>query len=236
MPHFEQFISDTARVRATADTKTPIPAVMNLVQHAIPNCCQTSSVPSMAMDAEGTATIGFGYADNAPHSTGRGADASVNGDVLTSRSVSPSSSFSRSDTLVDLSDAGSTTTVGDANPSVAERRLKFKEEFELADNMEELSDTKAKDKPSTGSTDRSGSPPATKSQKSTTSGKNAKAKGRKKSYHSGGLKFDLCSCNVYTGGNVTGKIGSTILDGGNGRKAILGGPSVASGIVGCTVM
>ncbi|MCJ1432870.1 hypothetical protein MMC27_002228 [Xylographa pallens] len=236
MSHFKKSVSDTARVRSTADTKTPIPAAMDLVQHAISSCCKTGSVPSMAMDAEGIANSGIGYAHNAAHSTGRGADASVNGGVLTSRSVSPNSSFSRSDTLVDLSDAGSTTTVGDANSSVAERRLKFKEEFDLSDNIKELRDTKVKDKPSIGLTDHSSSPPATKSQKSTTSGKNAKTKGRKKSYHSGGRKFDLGSCNVYTGCNVSDKIGSTILEGGVSRKAILGGPSVASGMVGCTVM
>ncbi|MCJ1384630.1 hypothetical protein MMC17_007748 [Xylographa soralifera] len=188
------------------------------------------------MDAQKTSNTNFGHTHNATHSPSRGADTSVNSDVLTSRSASPSSSFSRSDTLVDLSDAGSTTTVEVANPSVAERRLKFKEEFELPDNVEELNNAKSKDKPMIAPIDDSSSPPTTKPPKSATSVKNAKTKDRKRSRRSSAQRFRLGSRNVYTGGNATDKIGSAILDGGVGRKAMLGGPSIASGMIGCNVM
>ena len=192
----------------------------------------------MAEDAQKTSNVRLGDTHNGTHSGRHGANTSVNGDVLNSRSASPNSSFSCSDTLVNLSDAGSTTTVEEVtNPNVAGRRLKFKEEFELADHVEELNGTKANDRLSTVSTttDNSSFSPTTKPPESMTLAK-TKANGRKKPGRSNGQKFNFCSCNIYTGGNASDKIAATESDGGVGRKAMLGGPSMASGMVGCTVM
>ena len=236
MPHFGVSVSNTPRIRCTTNTDTPIVVSMNFVQDAIHDCCKTGSLPLKATDAQGIAYIGLGNAYNANHSERRGADTSVNSDILTSRSASPSSSFSRSDTLVDLCDAGSTTTVEVTNPSVAEGRLKFKEEFEMSDKIEELHDTKAKEKLLVLSTDNSNVLPATKPPASATSAKKAKTKGRKKSRRSSGQKVNCGSRNIYTGHSTADKMDSTTLDGRVGRKSMLGGPNLASGMVGCTVM
>ncbi|MCJ1388437.1 hypothetical protein MMC18_001284 [Xylographa bjoerkii] len=236
MPHFDQTISNSRRTRSTSDPNTTIPGTVNAVQHATTKHRKTGSAPPMAMNALKTANPTFEHAHNAAYSSRRGADTSVTGGVLTSRSASSSSLISRSDTLVDLSDAGYTTTVEATIASVAECRLRFKEEFGLSDRVEELKNTKAEDKPSSASTGHTSSPPVTKLQKSLTSVKNVKTKDRKMSRRDNGRKFNLGYRNLYTGGNTSDSTSSTIMEGGVSRKAMLGGPSVASGIVGCLMM
>ncbi|MCJ1283441.1 hypothetical protein MMC26_002770 [Xylographa opegraphella] len=233
MPHLAQTISIPSRISSTADTdpRTCDPGAIILVQHAIRDYSKTDNVPLMAMNAQETSKPGFEYTTNATHSMRHDACTSVNSDVLTFRSASPSSSFSRSDTLVDHNDADSTTTVEGTNPSVAERRLQFKEEFESSDSVEGLKDMKAMDEPLLASTDHFRFLTTTKPLKPAESAKNAKTKDCKKSRRSNGQKY-----NVYTGGSATDKIASTILEGGVGRRSMLGGPSLASGMVGCTVM
>ncbi|MCJ1397807.1 hypothetical protein MMC11_001003 [Xylographa trunciseda] len=219
-----------------SDINTTVPATMNVVQRVTTEHRNLCSAPPVAMDTQEAANIEFGHAHDGTQSLLRDTGSSVNDSVLTSRSASLTSSFSRSDTLVDLCAAGSTTIAEATNPSVAERRLQFKEEFEFADVVEEVHDTSAKEKPSFTSADLSSSPFNTKAQKSATSAKNSKTKDCKKSHRSNGRKFNLGSRNIYTGANISEKTSSTILKGDAGSKAMLGGPSVATGIVGCIVM
>ena len=119
------------------------------------------------------------------------------------------------------------------DPNVAQRRLKFREEFGGLHSSGNLMFTKAEGEAPFAIEAYPSPPPTNKTQKSV---KDVKAKGHKKSCRSRGPKLNFSDRNVYTGAITAGKKGSTKLDGGGGCKAMLGGPSVASGIVGCVVM
>ncbi|MCJ1472061.1 hypothetical protein MMC13_000706 [Lambiella insularis] len=163
-------------------------------------------------------------------------DVDVTAGVLTSRADSPNSSFSRSETLVDVTAHFAVVKENSGNPNVAERRQKFSKEFGVCDSVGTFKDDTARCKEFVCPSADTAVTPVHGNPKNISSSKKAKTKGRKKSTGDRESKPKLSYHNIYTGADTSGTTVSTTFGTGEGGKAMLGGPSLASNMIGCVVM
>lgn len=159
----------------------------------------------------------------------------MNAETLTSRASSPNSAFSRSETLVDVTAHFAVVNEKNVNPSIAERRLKFSEKHGPHEHVEDSKNTIALYHG--GSNNPSRKTATVTSRTKSKSSKKSKTKGRKKSTGVNEPNSKLSYRNIYTGVNASGTTGSATPPRiGNEVKAMLGGPSLATGMIGCIVM